>query len=79
VIARSTLLAFVANRVDNSLKDVVKDHLEDWFRRTSRATWRSSAQLKADFGSASIISADRVVFNIKGNDFRLIAGVDYRR
>jgi len=79
VIARNTLLAFVRKRVENSLQDVVKDHLDDWYRRTSKAAWKSSAQLKAEFGSASILSADRVVFNIKGNDFRLIALVDYQR
>ena len=35
--------------------------------------------MKRSYGTASIVSSDRVVFNIKGNDFRLIAAVDYRR
>lgn len=31
------------------------------------------------YASASIIGAERVVFNIKGNTYRLVAAVDYRR
>ena len=35
--------------------------------------------MKAYYGNASIVGADRVVFNIKGNDYRLVTAIDYRR
>jgi mRNA-degrading endonuclease HigB of HigAB toxin-antitoxin module len=57
----------------------------EWFRKnwtpglpSPRAEWRNSAELKAQDRSASIISAERVVFNVKGNDYRLIAAIDYQ-
>ena len=76
IIARSTLHAFVRNRVEPKLRRVVQDKLDAWFAIVSRAKWRNSAELKLQNRSTSIISAERVVF-IKGNDFRLIAAVDY--
>ncbi|MGB6552923.1 MAG: type II toxin-antitoxin system HigB family toxin [Candidatus Binataceae bacterium] len=36
-------------------------------------------EVKRSYGTASIISSDRVVFNIKGNDYRLVTAIDYRR
>jgi mRNA-degrading endonuclease HigB of HigAB toxin-antitoxin module len=44
-----------------------------------RAKWKNSSDVKASYASASIIGADRVVFNIKGNAYRLVAAVDYGR
>jgi mRNA interferase HigB len=35
--------------------------------------------VKREYGTASIISSDRVVFNIKGNDYRLVTALDYER
>jgi len=57
----------------------VKAALEAWFHEVRQASWESSADLKRSYATASILSADRVVFNVKGNDFRLVAAVDYRR
>jgi mRNA interferase HigB len=57
----------------------VKAALEAWFHEVRGASWRISADVKRSYATASIVSSDRVVFNIKGNDFRLIAAVDYRR
>lgn len=77
IISRSTLNAFVRNRVEPRLQRVVQEKLDAWFALVSRAEWRNSAELKLQNRSASIISAERVVFNIKGNDFRLITAIDY--
>jgi len=77
VIARSTLKKFVLERVENSLRASVDQHLDDWYRMTLAAEWRNSAELKLDLRSASIVSSERVVFNIKGNEFRLVAKIDY--
>ena len=57
----------------------VRAALEAWFHEVQRAEWRSSAEVKRSYGTASIISGDRVVFNIKGNDYRLVTAIDYRR
>jgi mRNA interferase HigB len=45
---------------------------------TRRAKWHNSAELKQGYGTTSIVSADRVVFNIKGNDYRLVTAINYR-
>jgi mRNA interferase HigB len=77
VIARGTLKDFVRNRVDHKHQQSVKDHLDAWYAEAAKATWKSSAELKRQYRSASIISSERVVFNIKGNDYRLIVAISY--
>lgn len=77
MIARGTLNGFVRNRVERRLQKFVKDHLDSWHAMVLRAAWKNPAELKKQFGAASIVSAERVVFNIKGNEFRLVTAVDY--
>ncbi len=79
MIARGTLDGFVRNRVRAKVeKRLVKQQLDAWYGEVSRAEWKNSAELKAQFASAGIISVQRVVFNIKGNDYRLVAAITYR-
>jgi mRNA interferase HigB len=77
VIARGTLQAFVRNRVEPRQRRVVQDQLDTWYGLVSRAAWSSSAEPKQQFRTASAVSSQRVVFNIKGNEFRLAVAVDY--
>jgi mRNA interferase HigB len=77
VIARGTLNDFVRNRVERKLQRVVKEQLDAWYAEAVKATWKGPAELKAQYRSASIISSERVVFNIKGNDYRLIVAINY--
>ncbi len=77
VIARGTLNGFVRNRVDAKHKKAVKAHLDAWYAEAAKAAWKSSAELKSQYTSASIVSAERVVFNIKGNDYRLVVAINY--
>jgi mRNA interferase HigB len=77
IIARGTLIGFVRNRVERRLHRIVRDHLDSWYAMVSRAAWKNPGELKKQFRSASIVSAERVVFNIKGNEFRLVVAVDY--
>lgn len=77
VIARGTLNGFVRNRVDRKLQKLVKGHFDAWYSEAAKATWKTSADLKAQYGSASIVSSERVVFNIKGNDYRLVVAINY--
>lgn len=76
MIARGTLSQFVQNRVEKSRQAGVK-HLDAWYAEVSRATWKNSAEIKQKYRSASIVSAERVVFNIKGNEYRLVVAISY--
>lgn len=51
--------------------------LKAWFHEAQVAEWRNSADIKAHYGSASIINAERVVFNIGGNKYRLVVRINY--
>ena len=50
--------------------------LTDWYNIVRRAEWSDTAMLKSQFHSVSLVG-DRIVFNIGGNKYRLVAGVDY--
>ncbi|MGI4827633.1 MAG: type II toxin-antitoxin system HigB family toxin [Janthinobacterium lividum] len=77
VIARSTLSGFVQKQVEFRLRASVKSHLDAWYAEVSKAEWKTSAELKQHYRSASIVSSSRVVFNIRGNDFRLVAAMNF--
>ena len=49
-----------------------------WIDESRKADWKTPADIKAHFATASILKSRRVVFNIKGNDFRLVVAVAYR-
>lgn len=49
-----------------------------WHDEVNKAEWSQPADIKAHYGSASFVGNNRVVFNIKGNDYRLIVAVAYR-
>ena len=53
--------------------------LDEWYRVTRRAAWRRPADIRARYADASFVGKDRVVFNIKGNAYRLVTQVDYYR
>ncbi len=72
VIAGKTLRQFWERHPD------AEEPLRDWHRKAKAANWRSPQQVKDDFSSASIIGNDRVVFNVKGNNYRLVTHVLYR-
>jgi mRNA interferase HigB len=70
-------MRFVESRVPRGERHIVKKQLDGWYAVASKSDWKTSAELKTTFASASIISAERVVFNIKGNDYRLVVSIDY--
>ena len=49
-----------------------KTALSEWFEKTREANWRSFADVKKSFNSVDNVGNKRYVFNIKGNDFRLV-------
>lgn len=48
-----------------------------WYRHVLQADWATPSDVKADFGNASILRDGRVVFNISGNKYRLVAWINY--
>ena len=52
--------------------------LRAWYRECENANWSNSKDVKEKYGNASIITSKRVLFNIKGNDYRLIVDIEYR-
>ena len=78
VIARKTLRQFVETLRGSKDQKAVKSALEAWFHEAQQARWKNPADVRKSYANASIIGSDRVVFNIKGNDYRLIAAVQYR-
>ncbi len=79
IIARRTLREFVERLADRKDQRAVTTALNAWFSEVRRASWVSSADVKRLYATASIVSADRIVFNIKGNDYRLVASVDFEK
>lgn len=76
IIAKSTLRAFWETHSRGSGAQAI---LETWYRRARHADWQTPIDVKAAFGDASILKGGRVVFNLGGNKFRLVARINYRR
>ena len=79
VIARSTLLRFIEKLEGHKELHAVKAALDCWYQEARRAEWKNSSEVKASYAQASIVNADRAVFNIKGNAYRLVVAIDYKR
>ena len=71
IIARSTLKLFWEKYSDS------EQPLKTWYEIVKTALWNKPNDIKKTFRSADIIPNDRVVFNIKGNKYRLIVKVKY--
>jgi len=70
---------FVESRADHKDQPAIKATLDAWFAEVRRARWTSTADIKRLYASASVVTADRVVFNVKGNDYRLVVTVDFEK
>jgi mRNA interferase HigB len=79
VIARRTLREFLQSRAGHKDQAALKAALDAWFDEVRKARWTSTAAVKRLYATASIVTADRIVFNIKGNDYRLVTSVDFEK
>ena len=70
IIAKKTLRDFWTRRPD------AEDPLLAWYREVEKEDWTKPSQVKDKYRSASFVG-DRVVFNIKGNDYRLVVKINY--
>lgn len=71
VIAKKALRDFWENHPD------CEQQLKSWYREASKANWQSPQDIKNNYPSASIIEGNRVVFDIKGNHYRLVVKINY--
>lgn len=69
IIAVSQLRAFWENNQD------AEQPLKSWVDEVKKATWCQPADIKDQYRSASVLKNRRIVFNIKGNDYRLVVSV----
>jgi mRNA interferase HigB len=69
---RETLVDFY------SMYKETKSQLETWYYEVKNANWRSPVEVKEKFGTASIVGGNKVVFNIKGNKYRLVTKINYK-
>ncbi len=72
VISEKALRAFWKAHPD------AEQALRAWLTHVTRATWRTPEEIKRDFATASFLPNNRVVFNIRGNNLRLVVIVVYR-
>jgi mRNA interferase HigB len=73
IIAKGTILYYI----DKYPK--AKIPLLTWYHEFSKAIFRNFNELKQVYGNASIVANNRVIFNIKANDFRLVVSVNFRQ
>jgi len=78
VIGTELVENYFADRAGHRGIKAARAQYDAWLDIVARAEWRTPEDVKASYPKASILKAGRVVFNIKGNDFRLVARVQYQ-
>ena len=73
IIARKTLREFWEKHPD------AEQPLRAWHDKVKKADWQSPTDVKRDYRTASFVANNRVIFNVKGNDYRLITMIEYLR
>ena len=72
VLSRKTLRQFWDKHPD------AREPLQAWYADVKHANWKRPSDIKATYQTASFISNNRIVFNIKVNKYRIIVVVEYR-
>lgn len=73
IIAKKTLRLFWEKHNE------CEQYLKTWYETAKTSNWEKPNDIKQSYANASIISNNRVVFNIKGNSFRLIVKFNYEK
>ena len=71
VIALKALRDFWQQRPD------AEQSLRAWYHDAQQSVWRTPAEIKLIYRNASVIGSNRIVFNVKGNTYRLVVAVQY--
>lgn len=72
IISRKRLIEFWQIHPD------AEQPLRAWYAEIRKSSWETPADIKARYRHASILPGNRVVFNIKGNEYRLVVIIEYR-
>ena len=72
VVKKKTLVEYYEKHKE------IKGQLEAWYYEAKNAEWNNPQEVKEKYRSASIIGGNKVVFNIKGNRYRLVTKINYR-
>lgn len=72
LIGRESLETFLLKHAD------ARGSIESWVAEVESATWKTPHDVKARYASASILAANKVIFSIKGNSYRLEARIAYK-
>ena len=72
VISKKTLIEYYEKHKE------IKSQLKAWYHEAKNAEWKNPQEIKQKYASASIIGGNKVVFNIKGNKYRLVTELNYQ-
>src|SRR5712692_4971580 len=78
VVGTDVVENYLADHAGHKGIKAAQSQYDAWLDIVARAEWRNPEDVKASYPKASILKAGRVVFNIKGNDYRLVARVQYQ-
>lgn len=73
IFAKSTLREFWLKHPD------AEQYLKTWYDTAMNSVWKSPGEIKKTYANASILKDSRIVFNIKGNSFRLVAKFNFEK
>ncbi|TAE27576.1 MAG: type II toxin-antitoxin system HigB family toxin [Cytophagales bacterium] len=73
IISRKTIVSFYA------VYSIAKSSLEAFYKEVSTADWDKPNDVIADYPMADVITGKRFVFNIKGNSYRLVADIEFKK
>jgi len=73
------IISYAPIRDFTEANPAVGDALEEWYFKCKAADWESLAEMRRSFNSVDFVGNDRYVFNIKGNNYRLVAMIFFSR
>ena len=79
VISRRTLREYIDSKAGHRDRKSLKNALDAWFAEVQKAKWKNTDDVKRNYTCASIVSSDRVVFDILTNRYRLVTAVDFEK
>jgi mRNA interferase HigB len=80
ICLKITKLRIIAKKILREFWEKYPDceqQLKSWYRETEKSSWKSINEIKIEYPSASILKENRIIFNIKGNKYRLIVKINF--
>lgn len=74
-------MRIIAKKVLREFWEIHSDceqQLKSWYQEAQKSRWKNSNNIKKEYPTASILGNNRVVFNIKGNNYRLIVKINFQ-